>query len=118
MGLTYAPATRQDIEQFYGPGFKWTFRAYAARDEDQTLGVGGIYYDGEYIIVFSSFKPEIEKYPLAKARGLKKIMEIVGDRECYAIADANFPSAPELLERIGFEHVEGRIFRWKQPLTS
>lgn len=116
--ITFGPATRKDIEAFYGQGFKWTFRAVAARLGERTLGIGGVYYDGEYCIAFSSFDPEINKYPVAKARGVMKIMEIVRDRDCFAITDERYPSAPHLLERLGFEHVEGRIYRWPKQHHS
>mgnify|MGYP001597580952 FL=1 len=111
MPLRYRPATRQDITHFY-PDLKHTFRAWVVENEDKVLGIGGVYYDGDFIIVFSRFEPELEKYPLAKARGVKKIMEIVGDRTCLAIADEKFPESAKLLERIGFKHIEGRVYKW------
>ena len=110
--VTFGPATRKDIETFYGPNCKWTFRACAARLGDETLGVGGIYYEGPHIIAFSSFKPELDKYPVAKVRGIKKIMEIVGDREVYAIASEQYPGSGKLLERLGFEHIGERLYAW------
>src|SRR3990167_10019587 len=112
--ITFAPATRADIAAFYGPDFKWTFRAFAARLGDETLGVGGIYYEGPHIIAFSSFKPEMDNYPVAKVRGIKKIMSIIGDREVYAIASEQYPGSHELLKRLGFEHIGGRLFKWQQ----
>lgn len=110
-GLRFRPATGQDIKKFY-PDLRHTFRAWVAEDETGVLGIGGVYYDGPYIIAFSRFEPGLEKYPLGKARGLKKIMEIVKDRHCIAIADEKFRDAPGLLERIGFKHVEGRVYKW------
>ena len=105
------PATKEDMESFY-PGFKWTFRAYVAEIEDRIIGIGGIYYVPPYVIAFSTFKPEMDEYPMTKLRGMKKIMEIVKDRTCLAAADKNFPGSSKLLERLGFEHIEGRIYRW------
>ena len=115
--IDFVPATRRDIEAFYGPEFRWTFRAWAAKLGDETLGVGGLYYTPEHVIAFSSFTPKMKEFPLAMARGVKKIMAIVGNRPCYAIADENIPDAPKLLERIGFEHLEGRIYRWPVQKT-
>ena len=112
--VTFVPATRKDIEVFYGPNCKWTFRAFAARLGDETLGVGGIYYEGPHIIAFSSFKPEMDNYPVAKVRGIKKIMGIIGDREVYAIASEQYPDSHGLLKRLGFEHIGGRLFKWQQ----
>src|SRR3990167_1139980 len=109
--LNYRPATRQDINLFY-PNLKHTFKAWIVENEDRVLGIGGIYYDGDFIIAFSRFEPELDKYPLAKARGLKKIMEIVGDKTCLAIADEKYPESTRLLERIGFKRIEGRVYKW------
>ena len=109
--LKYRPATRADIQLFY-PDLKHTFKAWVVENEERVLGIGGVYYDGDFIIAFSRFDPELDKYPLAKARGLKKIMEIVGDKTCLAIADEQFPESTKLLERIGFKHIEGRVYKW------
>lgn len=114
--LRYRPATRDDILLFY-PDLKHTFRAWVVENEEKVLGVGGVYYEGEFIIAFSRFEPELDKYPLAKARGLKKIMEIVGDKSCVAVADEKFPGSGKLLERIGFRHIEGNVYKWT-PLTK
>ena len=89
-----------------------TFKAWVAEDETGLLGIGGVYYDGEFVVAFSRFDPDIEKYPLAKARGLKKIMEIVKDKPCVAVADDKFPGSGKLLERIGFQHIEGNVYKW------
>ena len=116
MTIKYRPATRSDIQFFY-PQMTHTFKAWVAEDDEGVLGIGGVYYQGEYIIAFSRFDKDIEKYPLAKARGLKKIMEIVKDKPCIAIADERFPGAPELLERIGFKHLDGRVYQWTPSTT-
>ena len=108
---SFRPATREDIEAFQ-PGLKQTVRAYAIEIDGKTLGVGGVYYEGPNAVVFSKYLPELDKYPKAKLLGIRKILEIVGDRPCFAVADEKFPGAPKLLERLGFKHVEGRIYRW------
>ena len=111
MPLNFRPATAQDIRFFY-PELRFTFRAWVAEDETGLLGIGGVYYDGNNTVAFSRYDEEINKYRLAKAQGLKKIMEIVGDRSCLAIADPNIPGSENLLERVGFKHIEGRVYKW------
>lgn len=111
--LKYRPATRQDIDSFY-PNLKHTFKAYVVENDKKVLGIGGIYYEGDFIIVFSRFDPELKKYPLAMARGAKKVMEIVGGKTCLAIADENIPESENLLRRLGFRHIEGRVYKWTQ----
>lgn len=115
--VVYVPATRADIDVFYPTDFPWTFKAVAARlvqdgEPEKTLGVGGVYYDRNYVVAFSSFDPEIDKYPVAKVRGVMKVMEIVKTRPCVAVASSDHPGAPKLLERLGFENIEGPYYRW------
>lgn len=104
-------ATRQDVTYFY-PDIKHSFKAIVAEDDDGLLGIGGVYYDGLNVVAFSTFKPEIEKYPLAKARGTLKIMEIVKSKPCVAVASDKIEGSEKLLKRLGWEHVEGRIYKW------
>ena len=109
--LKYRPATRGDIELFY-PALKHTFKAWVVENDERPLGIGGVYYDGDFVFAFSRFDPELRKYPLAMARGAKKIMEIVKDKPCLAIADENIPGASKLLERLGFKSIDGHIYKW------
>lgn len=106
------PAVESDIRGFYKDG-KWTFRAYAAELDGEVLAVGGFYYDGPHVVVFSSVKPGAnEKYPFTAGRMVKKIMTLIEDMPCVALADDKFPDAPKLLERLGFEQVRGKAYRW------
>lgn len=109
------PATRKDIEAFYGT-VKWTFRAIVAELNGEVIGIGGVYYDGNKTVAFSSIKPELLRYKVTLVRGLKKIMDIVGPRECIAIADPKIETAPQLLRRLGFEEIGGGYFRWARKL--
>jgi hypothetical protein len=116
--VIFVPATRKDLEVFYPHDFPWTFKAVAARIVDadggeETVGIGGVYYDRNNVVAFSSFDPKIDAFPVAKARGVMKVMEIVRNRPCVAIASEDHPGAPKLLERLGFEQLDGRIYRWK-----
>lgn len=114
--IVFAPATRKDLAVFYPDNFPWTFKAIAARlvdgEKEETLGVGGVYYDRNNVIAFSSFDPKIDEFPVAKVRGVLKVMEIVRARPCVAMASADHPGAPKLLERLGFEHIEGPYYKW------
>lgn len=114
------PATEADIRLFYGRA-EWSFRALAAELDGEVLAVGGIYYDGPNIVAFSSVKPGANlEYPFTAARMTRKIMEIVDGRACFAIASQKFDTAPALLERLGFERIEDRVYRWakKSPAHS
>lgn len=107
----FRPATKKDVEEFY-PEASQTFHAYVVEINGEVLGIGGIYYIGNFLVAFAKNKPELDAYPFTKARGAKKIMNIIGDRYCIAFADTKIPEAPKLLERLGFQHVEGNTYQW------
>jgi len=108
---TFRPATKEDVDKLY-PGIGNSFRAYVVEVDGRVLGIGGIYYAGGNVVAFSEYDPELDNHRLAKARGLKIIMELVGDRPCIAMVDGKHPCAPKLLERIGFKHSHGNIYKW------
>ena len=111
------PATEADIRRFYG-SVKWTFRAFAAELDGEVLAVAGIYYDWPHVVAFSSVKPGAnDRYKFTAGRMVMKVMELVRARTCYAVIGPSFPESGKLLERLGFEHVEGRIYRWT-PASS
>jgi len=86
----------------------------------ETIAIGGIYYHGESVVAFCAIKPgENKKYPVTAWKMIKRVMDIVKERPTFAIADTRkFPNAPRMLKRLGFERIEGNIFRWpKTPRT-
>ncbi len=106
------PATRPDLEQFYGQ-FPWSFRAVTLEIDEEVLAVGGVYYDGGTTVAFSSMEDgTIEDNPMASARMVVETMKIISGRACIAIASDKFEQAPALLKRLGFEHMEEETYRW------
>lgn len=106
------PATAEDFEAFYGKAERRTARAYVADLDGKVLAIGGVYYDGANVIAFSSMASEMRQFPLTIMRGARKIMDLVRGRPCWAVADDGYTNAPRLLERLGFSHVSGRVYRW------
>ena len=104
-------ATEDDIRAFYGK-VDWTFRAYVAELDGEVLGVGGIYYEDPYVVAFSSFKPEMRKFKKTMVRSVRKIMELVKDRSCIAVASDKHDTSEKLLTKLGFERIDGRVFGW------
>ena len=108
---TLRPATKKDIEEFY-PGVTNTFRAIVAELDGRILGVGGVFYAQNNIVAFSSFKPEMDEFPITKIKGFLKGKEFIKGLSCMAEADEKIPLAPKLLERLGFKQVQGRVYQW------
>lgn len=106
------PATAADIAAFTNGEMKMTCRAIVADLDGDILGMGGVYYTGSHVIAFSDFKDKMRKYPFTMARAVKIIMNIVGNKPCLAVADARHEGSDKLLEKIGFKHLDGRIYEW------
>ena len=97
------PATAQDAELFYGKRPIKTMRGYVAIVDDKPIGIGGIYYEAGVMIAFSEMKPEIRnrKRDIARmARMLVGLYDKIGT--VYAAANKDEPTAPRLLEKLGF----------------
>jgi len=107
----FRPATREDVVQFYGEGFSPSFRASVVEVDGRVLGIGGLYYKNEMAVAFAKYDDELAKYPLARARGAKEIMRIIGKRSCMAKVDSK-PESAEVLGKLGWEHLEGDFYRW------
>ncbi len=111
------PATKADIDAFYGVQKNWSFRAVVADLNGEILGIGGIYYPvshcGKVPVVFSEFRPEMRRFPMTLARGALEIMNIVKGKTCFAVASEKFDGSCALLERLGFEHIGERTYKWQ-----
>lgn len=114
MAVTFRPATKRDLKEFIGPDMVHSAYAVVAEIDGEIVGAGGVYYCGGMAIAFSSFDDRLRDYPIAMARGVKKVMDIVRNHDCLAIADDRYATAPELLSRLGFQNVEGSYFIWRR----
>lgn len=114
MTVTFRPATKEDVKSFIGPEMVWSCHAIVAENDGEVVGCGGVYYCGGLPVAFSSFDESMREFPLALARGAVKVMEIVREHDCIAIADDRYGTAPDLLKRLGFEHIEGGYFQWRR----
>jgi len=108
---TFRPATADDIKEFF-PDNEYNAHAWVVEIPGEVLGIGGIFYTKESVVAFSDNKPELEKYPFTMARCAKKIMEIIGDRQVIAMVGPKYPGSHKLLGDLGFEHIEGNVYRY------
>lgn len=106
------------MEFFYGKTMPQSVRAWVVELDGRVLGIGGISYDGWQIIVFSQYDPELDKYPVTKVRGVKKILEIMGDLPAIAVPAKEHPNAPGLLERLGFSKRGDGTYQWLGKLAE
>ena len=102
--VTFRPATREDVEDYWLRKVPGNLRAVVAEQDGKVVGMGGVYYDGAMRIAFSEYKPELRDNRRAKVRGVRMIMEILNSIKgpVYAVACPDEPTAESLLQRLGF----------------
>lgn len=86
-------------------------RAIAAMLDGKTIGVAGYYLDNGRVIVYSTITPALRPYKRTIIRGAMIVVGMV-DRigmPAQSFAD-DVEGAERLLEHIGFERLEGKIY--------
>jgi type IV secretory pathway VirJ component len=110
------PATRADLEALYGDEIKpYTYRAWAAVLDGEVLGLAGMVYADDEVTVFShGIEGAIEKYPVTAARMTVMVMKAIKGHTCKAEANEDIENAPAFLERLGFKHLDGKVWLWER----
>jgi FMN phosphatase YigB (HAD superfamily) len=108
------PSTKADVEQFYGP-FPWTFQAFSMVKDEEVMAVAGMFYGGEdYMVAFSDAKAEVyQSYRIAAARMAVMTRRLIAGKPVIAVSNDGIPGSAEFLERLGFEQVNERVYRWR-----
>lgn len=100
---------REDIEEFSEPpnptikGVAWTL-------EGETVGIAGLAYYKNHVMGFSNIKDEMRPHlkSITTARGIIRIRGLIQmcKAPVYATAEPGEPTAPALLNRLGFVRSE------------
>lgn len=110
--LTYRFATESDLRQFYGELPRQTIRAVVVLLDGEPAGVIGLARDGGCAKLFSEYKPEMQHHlrRFQVLRAIRLAMTLVESSisEVYAVRE----EGTDVLLRLGFEHVEGDIYKW------
>lgn len=109
--MEIVPATPALVEAFFGRPPPYTFRGHAALIGDKVVGLGGISFVGGMPIAFTDMKDELRARPMDRARCyrfLKRQFQHHAGR-LFAICSEDEPTAPRVLERLGFKPVTGRL---------
>jgi hypothetical protein len=112
------PATREDIDVFFGPRAKPTMKAWVGVLEGKPIGIGGLALVEGRWIAFCDLTPEARRYKRAIVKTAKMIMEEAGRcgiRFVYAEADRNEPMAIRWLVSLAFQldRRSGNLCRWR-----
>jgi hypothetical protein len=114
------PARAADVAQFY-PDITCSFRAWVAELDGEPKGIIGVALLSPIACMFSAFAPELRphlKRPavlrlIKKAEGAVKASPV----PVWAVAQEDEPTAPGVLERLGFIHLgemDGdTIYEWR-----
>lgn len=112
-------ATKDDLIEMVGQTFPENIRAVTAEHDGELLAIAGIRMSNPKVI-FSDIKPEVKKHPRVVVQLIHKVQAMMEDynTEIYAIANENEPTAPGLLNHMGFKHVmttrQGEVYQWLQ----
>ena len=105
------PATPAHIAALYGHTLGRTVRALAVVDGERVLGVGGIYHDDGRTVIFSKKTDDLRRQKRILILASRQIMGWLRE-EAFALCDTSIPKARDFLEHMGFEQVQGEVYRW------
>lgn len=119
MRISLRPTTLADLRQITHEPLPIRIRAISAIAGDRVLGVGGIGYRPDNVVIgFAVISDELRAQPMALHRAGLAMMKIIresGVPQVIAIADENVAAATRWLERLGFTGVleHGRkVYVW------
>lgn len=120
MQVESRPATREDIEVFYGrEGASPTVKAWIGLVDGEPAAIGGFRYEYGCVVAFFDIRSDrLRQAKIAIVKGAKAVMADAranGYRFVYAAMDPNEPTAPRFLTRLGFEqdNLDPSLFVWR-----
>ena len=109
--MTHRTATRDDLVQWFGH-VPASMRALVLEHEGEVVGVAGIAVMADHIQAFSVENEKAKGLKMAKGRmavDFKKLLTGVNGK-VFAICSQSEPTAPGLLEHLGFVPHSGRMW--------
>lgn len=106
--ITTRPATAADVKAMY-PEHTASFRAWVVELDGAAKGIIGIALYRPIACLFSAFEEELRPHLKKPAvlRLIKKVEAVINKSRTpvRAVADPNEPTAPTILQRLGFEYI-------------
>ncbi len=117
MSLAVRAATPDDVKNFY-PDLGCSFRAWVCELDGEVQGIVGVALTRPNAGMFSVFREALRPHlrHLAILRAIKAAQAAVKASRVpvLALAEPGEPTAPKLLERLGFEYIgafdEGEVY--------
>lgn len=112
--VTVYPAKASDIIDFYGEAHRQTLKAVVFKVKNIIMGVVGTCRVDDQLLLFSDIKDEFIPYlkSITVLRTIKNMQKIAENSRLPVVATISEKFGPDLIERMGFEHVEGDVYVW------
>lgn len=106
------PATRSDIDAFYGVAVRDTIRAWVGVVDGEVAAIGGIRYAGGMVVAFGDFNDVVRGSPVTLFRScLRALSTINPSVPVYAGPAPEVPAATRFLVALGFHKVTEDLWR-------
>ena len=114
-GLTLRPASRADLVAYFGEDKYPTVKALAGVLDGDIVGVAGLASRAGIIVAFCDVRPEARAFRITIGRAAQRFMAEAAKRHkfIFAEADENEPGARRWLQSLGFEQIDGALYRWQ-----
>lgn len=105
-------ATREHILNMYG-SVPSTVRAISILDENGVHCVAGIYLSESRWVMFAKLDDVMKTNKRSIIQGWKKLIQMVGGKEIYAVKDKNLETSESFIRHFGFKQLIDEVYVWK-----
>jgi len=119
--ITIEPATKERVVEFCGKMLPCSFKGYVVMLNDKAVGMWGLSYEREKILLFSDLKDELRPYKdyIWKAIAMVKKMVEKTNYPIVAVANKHEKNSEKILASMGFipngqSVPDGKIY-WRNP---
>ncbi len=119
--ITLRATQPADVRALYGKPLPMSITGLTAVEGERILGMGAIYPSDGCMVLVCQVHPAARPLRLRHARamlaGAHRLLRTAAQARLpvRAFADRTHPGAAELIERLGFRHVEKDVYEWATP---
>ena len=116
--VSLRPATQADILAVIGKPLPHTVMAFVGEEQGRVLGLGAMYVtDGTWVLICAiaqDVRPLVHKHAKAMLVGARRLLALAAQTRLpvRTVADTRHPRAIELIEHLGFRHIEKDVYEW------
>lgn len=107
-------ATEADLRRWFDGKVPVTMRAYVCDHEGELLGLFGIAMCRDHAQAFSDYRPGMRDFEFTMGRAALQFAGMLARMTVpvLAVCSKREPTAPRLLERLGFVHQQDEVWRY------